>query len=381
MLRWLSSKRGGKEAASVPGAEAVGSGEGGQAAGGASRAGGLDVALDTIGGLLRAYGARAIDTDEVSAEQHAADCDAWARHVLTGTPAPGQDPDEARAGVRRWKELVAFLRARREAEIHALEEAFGDLRDALIDVARNVHAESSVDRASDGKLRDEVGTLRGHAMEEGTSLHQLKSWVVRTTRAVEKTVQEREERHVRALEDLAATMRSMQSELHRVARKAETDELTQLGNRASLDAELERALDLGHLTQGAMSLLMVDVDHFKAVNDTLGHRAGDAALQAVARTMVGVVLRKGDFIGRYGGDEFAIILYDCDLSSAGRVAERVNKAVRGIQLTHDGHDVPLTVSIGAAQLTAEDDVASWVEHADQALSDAKDRGRDGFFLA
>ncbi len=373
MLRWLSSRRGEK------GAPQAGAEQRTAVVGGGTGAG-LDAALDAIGGLLRAYGARAIDTDEVSAEQHAAECDAWARHVLTGAPAPGQDPEEARAGVKRWNDLVAFVRARREAEIHALEEAFGELRDALIDVARKVHAESSLDRATDGKLRDEVGSLRGQAMEEGVSLHQLRSWVVRTTRAVEKTVQEREERHVRALEDLAATMRSMQNELHRVARKAETDELTQLGNRASLDSELERALDLGHLTRGAVSLLMVDVDHFKRVNDTLGHRAGDAALQAVARTMVGVVLRKGDFIGRYGGDEFAVILYDCDLSSAGRVAERINEAVRGLQLQHDGKDVPLTVSIGAAQLDPEDDVASWVERADQALADAKDRGRDGFFL-
>ena len=125
---------------------------------------------------------------------------------------------------------------------------------------------------------------------------------------------------------------------------------------------------------------MVDVDHFKHINDTYGHPAGDAVLQELANRLVSTFPRKTDFIARYGGEEFCILLHNAGNELSQRLGERLLHSVRAEEFHYQDTRIPVTVSIGIAELSPGETVASWVARADRALYRAKDSGRDQLCL-
>ena len=193
-----------------------------------------------------------------------------------------------------------------------------------------------------------------------------------------------EDRHVLALvSDITAIKEaevSLKNFAERMKGLAETDALTGLANRRSFDEALQREFEAAKQTSRPLSLLLIDVDRFKAYNDQYGHVAGDACLQAVAAAIASAARRSSDLAARFGGEEFAIILPDTDADSALAIAEKVRVSIRDLGMLHEGseHSV-VTASIGATVLTATSKVSGAVElvaRADLALYQAKDAGRD-----
>jgi diguanylate cyclase (GGDEF)-like protein len=152
---------------------------------------------------------------------------------------------------------------------------------------------------------------------------------------------------------------------------ANTDALTQVPNRRAFQATIEGLLRHRREKDAVFSLLMLDLDRFKAFNDTHGHVAGDHALRTVGH-LIKAALRPGDLAARYGGEEFAVLLPGLDGPHAVQVAERIR---RDLYLNAWQHQ-PLTVSIGVAQARADDDEERLVARADRALYAAKAAGRD-----
>ncbi len=156
---------------------------------------------------------------------------------------------------------------------------------------------------------------------------------------------------------------------------AMTDSLTGISSRRSFFVQAEASLAQAVRRKEAIGVLMADLDHFKNINDELGHAAGDAAIKAAAdagRT----VLRKADVIGRYGGEEFAVILPNTDAEAAERIADRLRRAVKKVIVP--GTTRKLTVSVGVAARIpqASDSLDRVLNEADQALLEAKRAGRD-----
>ncbi len=155
-----------------------------------------------------------------------------------------------------------------------------------------------------------------------------------------------------------------------------TDRLTGLNNRGCLEECLQKEFDRAKRTFQSCSLLMFDVDHFKNVNDTFGHQAGDAVLVESAR-MLKEVIRSTDIPGRYGGEEFCVILVDTNAKEAVLVAERLRKRMEAMVVEHEGKRISFTISLGIAELIETmDDYKHWIECADQALYKAKELGRN-----
>jgi diguanylate cyclase (GGDEF)-like protein len=136
-----------------------------------------------------------------------------------------------------------------------------------------------------------------------------------------------------------------------------------------------RIADIGLLLGAPPTLLLADVDHFKKVNDTYGHPAGDEVLRRVGEALVRNFLRKEDFVARYGGEEFAVVMMDASLEDARGLAERVRKSVRGLLIEHGVHSIDVTISIGLSSLLPGETASAWVDRADRALYDAKTKGR------
>lgn len=148
------------------------------------------------------------------------------------------------------------------------------------------------------------------------------------------------------------------------------DSLTGLANRAAFHEALGKALD----QTTACSLLFIDLDRFKPINDTLGHAAGDAALIKAAKAIAGVV-RRGDFCARMGGDEFAVLLHGCGIEDARKAASKIIEAISALDFDLDGTRHYLTTSIGIAPLAKDCSPDAVMAMADAACYAAKSRGR------
>ncbi|MGE0357777.1 MAG: diguanylate cyclase [Burkholderiales bacterium] len=158
--------------------------------------------------------------------------------------------------------------------------------------------------------------------------------------------------------------------------QAHTDSLTGLANRRRFFEMAEAELARARRYDAPLSMLMLDIDHFKEVNDTHGHRAGDRVLQSLARTCLGV-LRNVDVVGRVGGEEFAILLPETGLEGARDVAERLREAVERSAVARDeGVPLRITVSVGVAVLSEGVNLDTLLSQSDAALYDAKHRGRN-----
>ena len=159
--------------------------------------------------------------------------------------------------------------------------------------------------------------------------------------------------------------------------EAMQDPLTGLFNRAALDRTLEQEVARAQRYGMRLSLLVVDVDHFKAVNDHLGHQAGDQVLKALA-ALLRRLKRKSDLVFRYGGDEFVIVLPNTGLSGAMVLAKRIHAAVNSDDALPLPGNLRPTFSIGAAALREGETSRELFERADGALYRAKEGGRNGY---
>lgn len=159
-----------------------------------------------------------------------------------------------------------------------------------------------------------------------------------------------------------------------------TDRLTGLNNRGyweeCLQQEYRRGLRASELGQVESSLIMFDIDHFKPVNDTHGHLAGDEVIKAVAKCLKKNA-RDTDFAGRYGGEEFVLLLPDTGIEGAFKVAERLRNTIQATKVEYEGLELSVTVSLGICDFTPDlNSFKVWLERADQALYHSKDQGRN-----
>lgn len=162
-----------------------------------------------------------------------------------------------------------------------------------------------------------------------------------------------------------------EAEVHRLTHAATVDSLTGLYNRRSFDVRLRQEIERAKRTSDTLAVLMVDIDNFKAINDTQGHPAGDAVLQHVA-DMLRSVVRVFDFCARYGGDEFAIVMPNSDRASTSAAADRIRERIATGRAT---------VSVGAATLRAGDMAEDVVQRADDCLYRAKAIGKNCVVVA
>lgn len=179
--------------------------------------------------------------------------------------------------------------------------------------------------------------------------------------------------------DLSASeIKALRDRLEETRREAMTDGLTAVANRKRFDAALLEAAAAAMETGSALSLIMLDIDHFKAFNDNYGHQLGDQVLRLVGRTMTDSV-RDSDLPARYGGEEFAVVMPDADLDVARGLAERIRHRLgnRRIIRRNTGEDLgTVTLSAGVARYVFGEPIAALVERADTALYLAKQNGRD-----
>ena len=185
-----------------------------------------------------------------------------------------------------------------------------------------------------------------------------------------------------ALELEREKLEIMSGELERMAL---VDALTRVGNRRAFDDVLPTAFEECKASRSPVSLIICDVDHFKPYNDTYGHQKGDTCLRRVASALQASMYRGTDFVARYGGDEFVVLLPGVDLDVATRVAERMRVEVASLAIPHSSSKCASTVTVSAGVASTElEEVRTFeslLKSADEGLYRAKKKGRDRIALS
>ncbi len=230
--------------------------------------------------------------------------------------------------------------------------------------------------ADAGRARE---SLESHAQrieqEVGASpIASLVTAVLEETRAIARA----ERGLAEHLGNTANEVEGLREELGRLRQEATTDTLTGLANRRALDAALRESLEKAAAGQQDLSIALVDIDHFKRVNDSYGHLIGDRVLRLIANQLKACVKGR-DLVARFGGEEFAVILPDTPARGAHAVAEAIRKTIEQsrIRRTDTGEHIgTVTVSLGVAQYRHGDGVEDLTRRCDEALYKAKRAGRN-----
>ena len=156
---------------------------------------------------------------------------------------------------------------------------------------------------------------------------------------------------------------------------ASYDFLTKIFNRKTYFEISEEIFELSKRQNEPFSILLIDIDHFKRINDTYGHLIGDEVLKFVSSN-ISKLLRKSDILGRYGGEEFIVTLPNTKLDNAKTIAEKINKYIYDNHYVNETYNLQLSVSVGIAQIKKETNLTDLIHKADEALYKAKNYGRN-----
>ncbi len=181
--------------------------------------------------------------------------------------------------------------------------------------------------------------------------------------------------------DTALRENAIQAANEKLHQLSQIDGLTKLFNRRTWEEKLNYEFKRLQRNKGICSLVMFDIDHFKNVNDTYGHHAGDEVIRAVSNELIHVK-RDTDIAGRYGGEEFAVILPDTSVENSKVFCERLRVAIQNKKIICDDQIIPITISLGASEFCPNDVVPTkWIQRSDDALYRSKEGGRNMTSLA
>ena len=186
----------------------------------------------------------------------------------------------------------------------------------------------------------------------------------------------RESRFQKWMQATVEQIAYLQSKLEETESELAIDTLTKVANRRQFDSEIEKIAAKGRFAKLKPFLLMVDVDHFKYINDTFGHQAGDEVLERLGETLNSTFSGQGTLVARYGGEEFAVILSNLDQSATYKLASKLKDQISTLRFNFEGTHHKITVSIGVSQLDEIMEVYHWISKADKNLYKAKENGRN-----
>lgn len=333
-------------------------------------------ALETTAALLRSLGRYAFDIEDRTKEEISDTFERWARTLLVGETTRSTRTSDS--GLRRdWVGVRRLVEGHRRDERQYVERALTNLRDAVRELVRATTYSIRSDRENDQTLSEQLDFLDRALV--GNDHAEVRAAAERTSRMARDQIESHRIREQETIHSLEGTIHSLRTELDHTRKAATTDALTQVFNRAALDLHLHDVTDQALLSSAPACLVMVDLDHFKAINDTFGHTVGDEVLRQVADTIVRSFLRREDFVARYGGEEFCVVCEHATFEATRDRAERLRKSVMDLKI--GGRAISLSVSFGIAPLERGEKPNAWIARADAALYRAKQKGRNCISVA
>lgn len=325
------------------------------------------------------------------AEESAAEIDAIRQSLL------GKMPVDAllEACLKTISIIISSINYERRSAEHFLL----NLNDALTCVQQSVA--SSLDSSANLKqkmqvLNQQIEAEIGHlsqVSQKATCLEQLKLLVSDKLTTITGSLREKEQLEQQERQRLQISINNMEQRLGELETDAATfkkriaeqnfrslqDALTEIPNRAAFDNRYQLEIERYQRYKKPLCVVLADVDHFKNINDSYGHSAGDKTLKVIAKTLK-LNLRETDFIARYGGEEFIMLFPEIELVALEKRLNSLREKISKIPFKFKNVSVPITISFGATQFTEQDSNRSAFDRADEALYEAKKAGRDKVIL-
>ena len=283
------------------------------------------------------------------------------------------DQETRRLAARAVKLCEQLLKQSRA--YHVLREAeLGEMIAMLRRTSQQIAGES-VDFTDEMRATSE----RFLSISQVEDIRELKQQLTAEASTLQRVVADKQRRDQHALSELSELVKSLQAQVSQVEEQASTDPLTKIANRRTFDEALVELTAMARKAKAPLTLAMIDIDHFKTINDTYGHPIGDRVLLCAAQWL-SAAIRANDLAARYGGEEFAVILPNADLAAAERrfLAFVADISGRAFEYEADGQmkSLRFTVSCGLTELSPDDTDRDLVRRADRALYDAKKHGRN-----
>ncbi|MCS7208974.1 MAG: GGDEF domain-containing protein [Fimbriimonadales bacterium] len=279
-----------------------------------------------------------------------------------------------RAHLGNYEGVAAFVLEQRRDEQAFVEGHLNDLRDLAWSLISALSQMTQEGAESDATIQQQVQQLSAQTQRaESLDVHALRQ----ALQTIRDALEQREQRHQRTLQQLQGQIQHLMRELAQARRESATDPLTGLYNRRAFEDHLQHTVGLNRLFGYPATMLLIDIDYFKQVNDTYGHAVGDAVLKAVAESIVRVCKRRSDFAARYGGEEFVAVLRETRLRDARKLAQQLAEQIRRQSVpVAEGESVQITVSIGVSELLPNETAEQWFRRTDMLLYQAKQAGRN-----
>ena len=315
--------------------------------------------------------------------------------ALRETVAEGFDMVESGSIIQKIADLITATRVQVEKEKQELQDFLHHLTDHLQDIDQQLNGAEHSRRANqqshkllNDAVQEQVSIIES-SVKEASELVQLKFNIqqrlltIREHFANHRQVEEQQQQELeKALADSNARLHTLEQESQQLRQRltqehqqAIHDTLTGVFNRLAYEERMEQEFARWKRYHQPLVLLIFDIDHFKRVNDTYGHKAGDKALKLIARTLQNN-LRESDFLARFGGEEFVVLMPQTELNAAIGAANKLREAVEANQFHYQQKRVLITISCGATQFKDDDTIDSAFQRADQALYKAKQNGRN-----
>lgn len=275
--------------------------------------------------------------------------------------------------------LRQFFSSYRIDEYTYVQNTFDDFKRIIWDFADNLSEEAHVEDQSQGEINQSLEQLREAV--ESNSIEDLRMKSREFINFYLKNQTSKNERRSKRMESIKKNLNTVKKQLMDANQTARRDHMTGAHNRRSFDEQVRRYLQLQDIDKEPMTLMILDIDFFKKINDTYGHDIGDFILKECVRLLQESFSREEDFIARLGGEEFAVILPGCNIESTVRIAEDAMARIRKEVFVHQNMEIRFTMSMGIAELANGESADSWYKRADEALYESKQTGRNKYSIA
>ena len=334
-----------------------------------------DGALDTLSMIIRVMGDEAFPLEkDIDPLVFPTMCREFSCHVENGAAVPSFDIPASGDGSREWAQVRRFYADRRKAEKEFVTERMHDYRGVVEDLVAGLRTIGERDQVTESDVKACLDSIKD-AVGTGV-LPEIKAALSQTVQKVNETFAEQKRQYEMQLAELNDRMSNLRQDLVAAREEMKRDALTDAYNRGAFDTAIAQSLNMHFILNQPVTLILVDLDNFKDVNDSYGHAAGDEVLRGVSECLERSFIRKSDLVARYGGDEFAVILNDTSAENAGKVVERFLQIVDDVRVPYAPEGTRVSCSAGYTEIHVDDTVESLIQRADRGLYKAKKAGRN-----
>ncbi len=321
-----------------------------------------------IGTLLVFIKQFSLDLKEIHADRYKKRIDGLSGKILSA-----DTPRKSRAALEKATDTIQAYIDRLKEYLNDRERELKDIIDLLTKAMVTVDADN---RIFNQKIYEQSEKIERITLLD--DIRKIKSTLKQEVARVRKTVREKQAKDRKYLKMLSRKVDTLNRELARAVTESRTDGLTGVHNRLAFDRYMKELEGRNRVADARFSLIFLDIDDFKTINDSFGHLVGDRVILALVEKCREIV-RKNDYIARFGGDEFAIVMEGASLKNAVKKAGRLSKALAttryAVNDAEDARELSFTVSIGVSTYRKGDTVSTVTDRADRALYAAKAAGK------